>query len=530
MPGLNIEEILRLHEQCQGVFRRIYETNHVPPSPAPNNFPLWKERYAFAMQQMKPLLMGMGLYLHLRRDKDEMQQIINKCVLLIKQRQVMPNHVLLSIPTLEDIINFLRPRAMEFQERIRTLPSIPPALSSLTNPSNEELQTLGGLIATPAQGPPQVSNAPPTPVPGRTTPAPSMAMPTPPHIPGQMSTNMPPTLSRQRRGGFSDVPGSMSSPAFHPSPAPITAPSPAAPSPPKGKTTRTPRAGPPAAQKRKGSRAVNTPTPTPHEVASTPTPAASAPTPAATVNPVGPKRSFEDSEAQSSQAVSQPPAKRVKTEPSPPAAPQKPPTPPPQISAPIDREAIRTVEDAKDLLTETFKKAEEQDAISQSQGQNPQDLMQWLSQLISNTADAGPSTLPSTDLGSLVGLTGQVTEAQVDGGADIEFFDYGAYFDMSAVPELDKRATLSPESHNGATTTPPSQSTLPAHSGAKAGEQKAATDGSTSLTSAVKVESVQVGALTDESHLQLMDAFLQSSGFSYDSNVEPLEEPWGAIA
>lgn len=432
----------------------------------------------------------------------------------------MASHIILSIQGLEEVINYLHPRAQDFQDRIHALgPSIPPALKTLTDPSNEAFSTLGGLL--PSAGPVPNQNHPPTPVPGRTTPAPPVAMPTPPHLPGQMQNTMGPNLTRQRRNGFSDAPGSISSPGFHTSPAPIpTSASPAAPSPPKaGKTTR-PRGG--AAAKRKPSRATNTPTPI-NEPVSTPTPAASAATPAPTVNSVGPKRSFDESEAPSSQSGSQPPTKRVKTEPSPPAVPQKPPTPPPQISAPIDRAEIRTAEDAKELLTETFKKAEEQETISQSQGQNSQDLIQWLEQIISGSNDAGPSTLPTNDLGSLVGLTNEVPETQLD-GADIEFFDYGAYFlDVTPMPELDKRATLSPESHNDATTTPP-QTNVPAHSSGKAGEQKAAANG-TLLAPAVKVEDVQIGS----SESDLLDAFLQSAGFSFDAPVEPLEEPW-AIA
>ena len=439
----------------------------------------------------------------------------------------MATHVLLSIPVLEDIVKFLQPRAQDFQERIRAFQGIP-ALYGLTNPSNDDYTTLGGLIPSPAPsgpvpGPGSVQTYS-TPGPGRTTPAPPISMPTPPQLGGAMANNMQPNM-RVRRGGISDAAGgSISSPGFHTSPAPITnSASPAAHSPPKaGKHNRPQRVG--AVPKgRKQSKAANTPTPA-TEPASTPTPAASvsAPTPAASVGMVVPKRSFEESEGQTPQASVQPPAKRVKTEPSPPAAPQKPPTPPPQISATIDRADIRTAEDAKELLTETFKKAEEQETILQSQGQSSQELIQWLSQLISGSADAGPSS--STSASTLVALTSDVAETQLE-GADVEFFDYTAYFDMAAVPELDKRATLSPESHNDATTTPPSQTSVPAQPGAKAGEKKTAVDGPPHTS--VKVEEVHIGS-SAESDL-FMESFFQSSGFSFDGTVEQLEEPW-AIA
>jgi hypothetical protein len=46
--------------------------------PLPDNIQVWKHRYKQAMQDMKPLVVGMGLYLHIRRDKQEMLEIIQK--------------------------------------------------------------------------------------------------------------------------------------------------------------------------------------------------------------------------------------------------------------------------------------------------------------------------------------------------------------------------------------------------------------------------------------------------------------------
>lgn len=98
-PALNLEEILRLHEQCQTVWRQNYDTIRelsdqfyrtrltkflaLPTFPLPNNIQIWKDRYKQAMQDMKPLVMGMGLYLHMRRDKKEMIDIIHKVSLAI---------------------------------------------------------------------------------------------------------------------------------------------------------------------------------------------------------------------------------------------------------------------------------------------------------------------------------------------------------------------------------------------------------------------------------------------------------------
>jgi hypothetical protein len=94
-PALNLEEILRLHEQCRTVWRQTYDTlrklsNQIllvpgsqhfpalPTFPLPNNLPVWKEHYKQAVLGMMPLVVGMGLYLHLRRDKNEMHEIIQK--------------------------------------------------------------------------------------------------------------------------------------------------------------------------------------------------------------------------------------------------------------------------------------------------------------------------------------------------------------------------------------------------------------------------------------------------------------------
>lgn len=205
--------------------------------------------------------------------------------------------------------------------------------------------------------------------------------------------------------------------------------------------------------------------------------------------------------------------------------PPKPITPPPQINAPIKREEIRTSEDAQGLLAESFKKNEEQATISQSQGQSSQDLDldAWLSQIMAGNSDPGPSTL-LTDLGALIPMANEA-DSLIE-GADIEFFDYTAYFDADSttVPELDQRPTLSPESHNDATTTPPSQTTAPARLGAKATEQNTAGPG-VPLTTTVKVEDVQIGTTNESDYM----SFFGNAEFSYDGSVEQLDEPW-AIA
>jgi hypothetical protein len=46
--------------------------------PNANNIQLWKDRYKQAMQEMKPIIMGMGLYIHMRRERKEMIDIIQK--------------------------------------------------------------------------------------------------------------------------------------------------------------------------------------------------------------------------------------------------------------------------------------------------------------------------------------------------------------------------------------------------------------------------------------------------------------------
>jgi hypothetical protein len=94
MPPFNVEEILRFHEQCLSMWRTKYDTIRklssqfyctwlqyfpaLPVCPLPNNILVWKECYRQAMQDMKPLVMGMGLYIYMRRDKQEMVDIIHK--------------------------------------------------------------------------------------------------------------------------------------------------------------------------------------------------------------------------------------------------------------------------------------------------------------------------------------------------------------------------------------------------------------------------------------------------------------------
>jgi hypothetical protein len=93
-PPLKVEEVVKLHEQCQLMWRTKYDTLRklsdqlyctwlqyfpaLPGCPLPNNIHVWKERYRQAMQEMKPLVLGMGLHFYMQRDKQEMVDIIQK--------------------------------------------------------------------------------------------------------------------------------------------------------------------------------------------------------------------------------------------------------------------------------------------------------------------------------------------------------------------------------------------------------------------------------------------------------------------
>ena len=92
MPALVIEEIIGIHEQAQSLWRRVYHTlckwsdrlccissQYFPALPAfslPNDIQLWNTRFTQAMLEMKSVVVGLGLFYHLRRDKQEMVHII----------------------------------------------------------------------------------------------------------------------------------------------------------------------------------------------------------------------------------------------------------------------------------------------------------------------------------------------------------------------------------------------------------------------------------------------------------------------
>jgi hypothetical protein len=89
----------------------------------------------------------------------------------MKQKQFMTVHILLTNQSMEEITKFLHSRMMEFQERIerlRALEPFPPAVYNLTNPSDADLVTLGGLL------PPTAPSSSHT-----QTPAATVAVPTP---------------------------------------------------------------------------------------------------------------------------------------------------------------------------------------------------------------------------------------------------------------------------------------------------------------------------------------------------------------
>jgi hypothetical protein len=110
-------------------------------------------------------------------------------------------------------------------------------------------------------------------------------------------------------------------------------------------------------------------------------------------------------------------------------------------------------------------------------------------------------------------------------GADIDFFDWGLYGsegDTSNIPELDKHGTVSPESHNDVTTTPPSQNTGPgrhaAHTSALLGQGSVVNH----LMTTTKIE-----PLSDD--FLLGDTPIHPSVFSYDAPVDQLDEPWAIV-
>jgi hypothetical protein len=69
----------------------------------------------------------------------------------MKQKQHMGVHMLLTIQMLEEIIKFLHPRTVVLLERIEQLHApgpLPAALYTLTNSSDADFVTLGGLLSS----------------------------------------------------------------------------------------------------------------------------------------------------------------------------------------------------------------------------------------------------------------------------------------------------------------------------------------------------------------------------------------------
>ncbi|CAG8700140.1 15755_t:CDS:2, partial [Acaulospora colombiana] len=271
------------------------------------------------------------------------------------------------------------------------------------------------------------------------TPAASVPTPTPSASTPAQTSMVPP--QRPRRFGISEPsseikPANLATPPASTSAAAHTSPATPA-SPPKGKPVRK------MPKPRKPSKAGDTPTPVPEPVTT--------PTPVATTSH---KRPLDEAETPASQSEA-PQLKRPKTEPVNPPVPIKVPTPPSVLSAPVDRSTIKTEEDANALLAESFKKVEESDAGLSSQTQ----FIDWITQLVSNPASTSSApTLMTTETQISVTNDG---DGLFDGGG-IDFFNWNDYYsesDPPSMPELENPTTVSPESHNGATTTPPSQST-----------------------------------------------------------------------
>ncbi|KAG8824410.1 hypothetical protein FRC17_009104 [Serendipita sp. 399] len=524
--GINVQEILKRHDECrrrwQGELRnmQMQEGSDRVEGPGPDAFPAWRTALAAAFTSVRQLIPSMGFYYYISNNEDEMRQLIHASLRVAKQMSLIqpaPTTFILSLRELEEITSFLRPRAESYVNRLASMPNLPPEIATLTHPSEADLRSLCGLMPQHRPIPPQYAPAQ-TPI--------NVPAPTPPaHLP-----NVPqPSIGIQRHNGFID-PSTSSPHHVPPAPAPVVAPTPpsaaaaASPSKPKAPPrTRVP--------KKKASKAANTPTPS-AEPASTPTPTASA---------GGIKRSHDEAETPAAQSEV-PPIKKMKMEaatpilPAAPVAPVKPPspikpsTPPPQISPPVDRSTIQSAAQATELLAEAVKRAEEQDAVAQAQGQNPADLFQWLSQLLSGSPIAAPPSMPTP---AAPAANDEQPTGEADPVGDIEFFDWGNYYseqEGATVPELDKHTTVSPESHNNdiTTTTPPSQTTTPAQRTSKATTTLAEKD--VSAQSSSRPPNSSVGMLPDSEFALTETGLFSPSGFPFDRSIEPWDDPWGAIA
>jgi hypothetical protein len=118
------------------------------------------------MLEMRPVVVGLGLFYHMRRDKQEIVDIIwrvssTAChvevnvtsdtlsALLMKQQHSTGTHVLFTIAGLEETTEFFEPLRLEFEGQIKQMCSMgnsPPGLHALTNHSEADFRTLGGLL------------------------------------------------------------------------------------------------------------------------------------------------------------------------------------------------------------------------------------------------------------------------------------------------------------------------------------------------------------------------------------------------
>ncbi|PVG00988.1 hypothetical protein CPB86DRAFT_781903 [Serendipita vermifera] len=521
-PVSDAMEIQKLHETFKQRWRLILQNTNKAPVQPPPNLQVWKEQLRNAFTAAKVIVSRLGLYGHLFKDLQAVHKVMQMSAYLVKQLQ-QPNLIILSQADLESMTQWLQQQAQSLIQRIKML-QVTPELRPFIHPTETETNTLGGFLPQPL--PPMVQSVGPTPsamphqphvqshasTPHQAsmpTPASSMPAPTPPaSTPAQ--TGMVPPSHRGRRFGISEPssetkPNNLSTPPASTSAAAHTSPATPA-SPPKGKPVRK------MPKPRKPSKAGDTPTPV-AEPATTPTPVAT----------TSHKRPLDEAETPASQAEA-PQLKRPKTEPINPPVPVKAPTPPSVLSAPVDRAAVKTEEGASALLAESFKKAEETDTGMSSQTQ----FIDWITQLVSN-----PTPTPSAP--SLVTTETQISvttdgDGLFDGGG-IDFFNWDGYYsepDPPSMPELEKQTTVSPESHNDATTTPPSQNTA-ARLGTGTGPRNTGTVAPLTASTSIRDVKVNVDPSTEPDFLKFVETSFLQSGFPYDGHVEPMDEPF-AIA
>jgi len=195
VPAFNVDEIISFHEEGQALWRQVYHaigkwsdrfcwacSHHSSALPAfslPTDIQLWNARFRKSMLEMKPVVVGLGLFYHMRGEEEEMGHIIRivssitshvavnvtsdtlaQSALLMRQQRLMGTQMLFTIAGLRGIIRFFRPLRIGFErriERLRWLGMLPPALHALTNHAEADFTTLGGLlppaISTPFHSP-----------------------------------------------------------------------------------------------------------------------------------------------------------------------------------------------------------------------------------------------------------------------------------------------------------------------------------------------------------------------------------------